>query len=177
MTASVLPLTGLGTERASSLLAGGRQEASDVDATARGRRCGSADAFAVYGMDAVSRELNFDPLARPYRWLEYATFGRALERCRFHFLPALTGARRALVLGDGDGRFLARLLRANPELEADVVDCSPAMLRLLQRTAQARRPTACLPFIKRMPANLLRPGRITTLSRPISSSIASFNRN
>jgi len=82
-------------------------------------------------MDAVSSELNFDPLARPYRWLEYATFGRALERCRFHFLPALTGARRALVLGDGDGRFLARLLQANPGLEADVVDCSPAMLRLL----------------------------------------------
>lgn len=79
----------------------------------------------------MSRELNFDPLARPYRCLEYATFGRALQRCRFHFLPALTGARRALVLGDGDGRFLARLLRANPELEADVVDCSPAMLRLL----------------------------------------------
>ena len=82
-------------------------------------------------MDAVTRELNFDPLARPYRGLEYATFGHALERCRFHFLPALTGARRALVLGDGDGRFLARLLKANPELEADVVDCSPAMLRLL----------------------------------------------
>ncbi len=82
-------------------------------------------------MDAVSRELNFDPLARSYRWLEYATFGRSLERCRFHFLPALSDARRALVLGDGDGRFLARLLKANPELEADVVDCSPAMLRLL----------------------------------------------
>jgi SAM-dependent methyltransferase len=82
-------------------------------------------------MDAVSREQNFDLLARPYRWLEYATFGQALERCRYHFLPALTDARRALVLGDGDGRFLARLLRANPELEADVVDLSPAMLRLL----------------------------------------------
>ena len=52
-------------------------------------------------MDAVSRTLNFDRLARPYRWLEYATFGRTLERCRFHFLPALTSARRALVLGDG----------------------------------------------------------------------------
>jgi SAM-dependent methyltransferase len=81
----------------------------------------------------VSRRLNFDLLARPYRWLEYATFGHALERCRFHFLPALTGARRALVLGDGDGRFLARLLKANPLLEADMVDISPAMLRLLHQ--------------------------------------------
>jgi SAM-dependent methyltransferase len=89
----------------------------------------------------VSRRLNFDLLARPYRWLEYATFGRALERCRFHFLPALTGARHALVLGDGDGRFLARLLQLNPQIEADVVDISPAMLRVLMSrlTPEARR--------------------------------------
>ena len=80
----------------------------------------------------MSRKLNFDLLARPYRWLEYLTFGRWLERCRFHFLPALGEPRRALVLGDGDGRFLARLLRANPTLTADVVDISPAMLRLLE---------------------------------------------
>lgn len=79
----------------------------------------------------MSHSLNFDRLARPYRWLEYATFGRTLERCRFHFLPALITARRALVLGDGDGRFLARLLAANPEVQADVVDISPAMLRQL----------------------------------------------
>jgi SAM-dependent methyltransferase len=91
-------------------------------------------------VDAVSRKLNFDRLARPYRWLEYLTFGRMLERCRFHFLPALTGARRALVLGDGDGRFLARLLMANPLLEADVVDISPAMLRLLHQRVG---PEAC----------------------------------
>jgi SAM-dependent methyltransferase len=92
-------------------------------------------------MDAVSRTLNFDRLARPYRWLEYATFGRTLERCRFHFLPALTSARRALVLGDGDGRFLARLLEANPQIEADVVDISPAMLDRLsgQLAPEARK--------------------------------------
>jgi SAM-dependent methyltransferase len=78
---------------------------------------------------------NFDPIARPYRWMEYLSFGRALERCRFHFLPALGDRRRALVLGDGDGRFLARLLAANPNLHADAVDISPAMLELLTRRA------------------------------------------
>jgi SAM-dependent methyltransferase len=83
-------------------------------------------------MDAVSRRLNFDRLAKPYRWLEYLTFGRTLERCRFHYLPALTDAKRALIFGDGDGRFLARLLAINPALQADVVDISPAMLRLLK---------------------------------------------
>jgi ubiquinone/menaquinone biosynthesis C-methylase UbiE len=82
-------------------------------------------------VDAVSRRLNFDLLAKPYRRLEYLTFGRMLERCRFHSLPALVHAKRALILGDGDGRFLARLLAVNPALQADVIDISPAMLRLL----------------------------------------------
>ncbi len=80
----------------------------------------------------MSRRLNFDRLAKPYRCLEYLTFGRTLERCRFHYLPALADAKRALIFGDGDGRFLARLLAVNPALQADVVDISPAMLRLLE---------------------------------------------
>jgi SAM-dependent methyltransferase len=84
-------------------------------------------------MDAVSRRLNFDPLARPYRWLEYLTFGRALERCRFHFLSELQDARNALVFGDGDGRFLVKLLEMNPNLHADVIDISPAMLEMLMK--------------------------------------------
>lgn len=80
----------------------------------------------------MSRRLNFDRLAKPYRWLEYLSFGRMLERCRFHYLPALVDAKRALIFGDGDGRFLARLLAVNPGLQADVVDISPAMLGLLE---------------------------------------------
>ena len=31
-----------------------------------------------------------------------------LERVRFRWLPELSGAKRVLILGDGDGRFLAR---------------------------------------------------------------------
>jgi ubiquinone/menaquinone biosynthesis C-methylase UbiE len=64
--------------------------------------------------------------------MEYITFGAALERCRFAHLPSLSSKRRALVIGDGDGRFLARLLAANPDIHADVVDASPAMLQLLR---------------------------------------------
>jgi len=78
---------------------------------------------------------NFDRVARLYRWMEYLSFGRALERCRNHFLPQLARCRRALVLGDGDGRFLARLLVANPALHADAVDASGTMLRLLEYRA------------------------------------------
>ena len=76
---------------------------------------------------------NFDPIARPYRWLEYLTLGPTLQRCRTHFLPRLQNQRRALVLGDGDGRFLAQLLITNQDLRADAVDTSAAMLHLLRK--------------------------------------------
>jgi ubiquinone/menaquinone biosynthesis C-methylase UbiE len=74
---------------------------------------------------------NFNRIARAYRWLEYASFGHALERCRFYFLPQLREAERALMLGDGDGRFLQRLLMLNSGVTTDAVDASPAMLTLL----------------------------------------------
>jgi ubiquinone/menaquinone biosynthesis C-methylase UbiE len=88
--------------------------------------------------------VNFDPIARPYRWLEYLSFGPWLGRCRSAQLVNLSGARHALLLGDGDGRFLTRLLAANPTLTADVVDSSHSMLRILDRRirrsgSQARR--------------------------------------
>jgi SAM-dependent methyltransferase len=82
-------------------------------------------------------EVNFDPLARPYRWLEYLTLGRTLERCRLHYLPTLLQQKRALILGDGDGRFLAQLLAQNPHLHADAVDTSAIMLKLLSRRCEA----------------------------------------
>jgi ubiquinone/menaquinone biosynthesis C-methylase UbiE len=75
---------------------------------------------------------DFDAIARPYRWLEYLSFGPMLERCRFYRLPELADSQRALVWGDGDGRFLARLLSQNPQIRADVVDLSSVMLRLLR---------------------------------------------
>jgi ubiquinone/menaquinone biosynthesis C-methylase UbiE len=78
------------------------------------------------------REANFDGVARVYRWAEYASLGRTLELAREFFLPRLTECRSVLALGDGDGRFLARLLRQNPEARAVAVDSSAEMLRLLQ---------------------------------------------
>lgn len=74
--------------------------------------------------------MNCDSLARWYRTLEYAGFGRALERRRTAFLGQMSTARRVLVLGDGDGRFLAAFLRVNPTAEVDSVDSSAAMLAL-----------------------------------------------
>ena len=74
---------------------------------------------------------SFDRVARVYRLLEYASFGRALERARESFLGELGSARHALVLGDGDGRFLAALLQANRQVRAVAMDSSRRMLDLL----------------------------------------------
>ena len=75
---------------------------------------------------------NFDPVARIYRYAEYLTLGPLLQSTRTHFLPQLTECRRVLALGDGDGRFLARLLQQNRGLQAVAVDTSAKMLTLLQ---------------------------------------------
>jgi SAM-dependent methyltransferase len=85
---------------------------------------------------------SFDPIARPYRWLEYLALGKALENCRNHYLPQLLDRRHALVLGDGDGRFLAQLLAYNPNVQADAVDISAAMVQLLRQRCEAATPNA-----------------------------------
>ncbi len=75
----------------------------------------------------------FDRLAPVYEPLERLTFGGLLHRCRTAHLLRLGACRRALVLGDGDGRFLADLLAANSGLRVDSLDISPGMLALARR--------------------------------------------
>jgi hypothetical protein len=87
----------------------------------------------------MNRAPNFDRLASAYRWMEIATFGRSLWRCRCRFLDELRNCRTALVLGDGDGRFTARLLDENPRVWVDAIDTSGAMLRTLLRNAGVHR--------------------------------------
>jgi ubiquinone/menaquinone biosynthesis C-methylase UbiE len=74
--------------------------------------------------------MNIDRLARWYRLIEYCAFGKALERRRFAYLERLAGAIRILILGEGDGRVLARLRRIAPEASIDVVEVSGAMIEL-----------------------------------------------
>jgi hypothetical protein len=78
---------------------------------------------------------NFNRIARLYRWMEFFSFGPSLALTRHTFLPQLAQIRQALVLGDGDGRFSARLLEANPLVRIDAVDASAAMLDALLRRA------------------------------------------
>ncbi|HEV2645221.1 MAG TPA: methyltransferase domain-containing protein [Acidobacteriaceae bacterium] len=85
----------------------------------------------------MTRSISFDRIAPLYRWMEYLSFGKSLERCRNHFLPELADCGNALILGDGDGRFTARLLAAHTTLHAEAVDTSSTMLHLLQRRVEA----------------------------------------
>lgn len=79
--------------------------------------------------------MNCDWIAPHYWWIERLGMGRTLERRRRCFLAQLGNARRALVLGDGDGRFLGELLRRNPVVHADYVDLSSGMLELARQKA------------------------------------------
>lgn len=81
--------------------------------------------------------MNVDRFAPWYRWVEYGAFGLALERRRAAFFDRLGGARRVLVLGEGDGRALGRLLEAAPLAEIDVVEISGAMIGLARRRTGA----------------------------------------
>jgi ubiquinone/menaquinone biosynthesis C-methylase UbiE len=71
----------------------------------------------------------FGRLARAYRWMEYFSFGLHLQQCRMLRIAEMTGRRRALVYGDGDGRFLAELVRSAREMQIAAVDASGEMLR------------------------------------------------
>jgi ubiquinone/menaquinone biosynthesis C-methylase UbiE len=83
--------------------------------------------------------MNCDLIAPHYWWIERLGMGRTLERRRHWFLPELKNLQRALVLGDGDGRFLLNMLRCNEVVRADYVDISRRMLELARSRAGGER--------------------------------------
>lgn len=83
----------------------------------------------------------FDALAPHYAWIEAVTYGRRLQWCRTALMGDLRDARRVLILGEGDGRFLGAFLARNPEADVHVVDVSAGMLALARRRAGSRRVT------------------------------------
>ncbi|MDQ1692567.1 MAG: hypothetical protein QOH85_102, partial [Acidobacteriaceae bacterium] len=81
----------------------------------------------------MSAPANFNRLAHAYRWMEYLSFGTCLMYVRQWRIPEMQHRRRALVYGDGDGRFLARLVRQAPGLQVTAVDASARMLQVAAR--------------------------------------------
>jgi ubiquinone/menaquinone biosynthesis C-methylase UbiE len=77
--------------------------------------------------------VNFDAVAPWYRTLETIAFGNALQRARVACLGEIGSPRRALIVGEGNGRFLRDLLRARPAIKVDCIDASERMLKLAQQ--------------------------------------------
>ncbi|HSV63279.1 MAG TPA: class I SAM-dependent methyltransferase [Chthoniobacterales bacterium] len=74
--------------------------------------------------------MSFDAIAPWYRALETIAFGNALQRARVACLDAIGSPRRALIVGEGNGKFLAALLQRQPLIRIDCVDGSERMLEL-----------------------------------------------
>lgn len=86
--------------------------------------------------------MDCDPLASIYRSLEFIAFAKGLEEQRFRFLDKVRDARRALLLGEGDGRFALELAKRNIHVEIDCVDASGKMIELAkQRLRDANVPS------------------------------------
>ena len=84
--------------------------------------------------------MSFDLVAPHYRWLETIAFGNALQRARTCWIDTIARPKRALILGEGDGRFLCELVRAYPKIEVDCIDASEAMLQLARARLRRMHP-------------------------------------
>ena len=83
--------------------------------------------------------MNFDRVAPHYRRLEMLVFGQQLQAARSAFVRQISRARRALLVGEGDGRVREELLRAQPERQVEYLDASARMLALARaRVGDAR---------------------------------------
>jgi len=81
--------------------------------------------------------MSFDRLAPHYRWMECVLAGNKLQRCRTAFLSRIKNARNVLLLGEGNGRFLAEAGRLLVSAHITCVDSSARMLQLAQRRLSA----------------------------------------
>ena len=99
--------------------------------------------------------MSFNAIAPWYRALETFAFGDALQRARIACLGEIDTPRRALIVGEGNGRFLCELVRRYPGIEVDCVDASDRMLRLARQRIE-----------RELPKNL---DRIRFLHRDITS--------
>jgi SAM-dependent methyltransferase len=77
--------------------------------------------------------MNFDRLAAHYHWMETFFAGGLMQRCRTTFLSRTRECRRALLVGEGSGKFLAELLRCNPRIRVTCVEHCRGMIEQTRR--------------------------------------------
>ena len=83
--------------------------------------------------------MSFDFVAPFYQILERIVFGSKLQTARMAFVPEITRRQRVLVVGEGDGRFLAEFVEFWPESEIVCVEASRRMIeRARKRTVGHR---------------------------------------
>ena len=87
--------------------------------------------------------MSFDAVAPWYRALETIAFGNALQRCRVACLREIPAPRRVLIVGEGNGKFLAELLRVHPGVQVDSVDASERTLQLARERIKNGLPALC----------------------------------
>ena len=78
--------------------------------------------------------MSFDKLAPYYLRMEAVLAGGILQRCRTAYLADVSHCQSALLLGEGPGRFLVELLRANPRVHVVCVEASARMIHEARRT-------------------------------------------
>ena len=72
--------------------------------------------------------MSFDTLAPHYRWMEHVLAGQKLQRCRTAHLANISAPKHALLMGEGNGRFLTEFVKRFPQSKAVCVDASEKML-------------------------------------------------
>jgi SAM-dependent methyltransferase len=87
--------------------------------------------------------VSFDRVAPHYRWLETLVFGNQLQEARVAFVREIEPPLRIFIVGEGNGRFLAELMRSG-EPQVDCVEMSARMIAL----AREQVPDAHVNFIQ-----------------------------
>jgi SAM-dependent methyltransferase len=83
--------------------------------------------------------MNFDRLAAHYHWMETFFAGGLMQRCRTRFLSRTRNCRHALLVGEGTGKFLAELLRGNPQIRVTCIEHSQGMIEQMRRRLSAEK--------------------------------------
>jgi len=92
--------------------------------------------------------VNFDRIAPVYALLEAIVFRAAMQEARTEFLYYVRGCRRALIAGEGNGRFLEALLNDNGHVAIDCVDSSAKMIELARARIRDDSQLARVRFIR-----------------------------
>src|SRR3974390_1877768 len=77
--------------------------------------------------------MSFDLLAPHYRWMECILAGNKMQSCRTAFLRELSHCQKVLIVGEGNGRFLAACRQYLNSPEITCVDSSSRMLQLARQ--------------------------------------------